>query len=101
MKPKAIEYLSKNRNEQKESVRDFIFNARKILVSQIAINDKKEETERLNEYIIMEKEKLEEAQKTFAEDQDKFKKYMSDLNEKTEKTAEEVKKLMIEKAGRI
>jgi len=42
------------------------------LVSQIAINDKTEETERLKEYIIMEKEKLEEAKKTFDEDKDKF-----------------------------
>lgn len=49
-------------------MRDFIENARKILISQIAINDKREETERLNEYIIMEREKLEEARKTFDED---------------------------------
>ena len=35
------------------------------MVSQIAINDKTEETERLKEYIIMEREKLEEAKKTF------------------------------------
>jgi len=40
-------------------VRDFVLNSRKILTSQIAINDKNEETERLKEYIIMEKEKLE------------------------------------------
>lgn len=71
MKPKAIEYLQKGR-DQKESVRDFILNARSILTSQIAINDKTEETERLKEYIIMEKEKLEEAKKTFDEDKDKF-----------------------------
>jgi len=70
-------------------------------VSQIAINDKKEETERLNEYIIMEKEKLEEARKTFDEDQDKFKKYMADLNEKAEKTAEDVKKLVNEKGLKV
>lgn len=40
-------------------MRDFVQHSRKILVSQIAINDKNEETERLREYIIMEKEKLE------------------------------------------
>ncbi len=57
-KPKAIEYLSKGR-EQKEAVKDFVLNSRKILISQICINDKNEETERLKEYIIMEKEKLE------------------------------------------
>ena len=53
-------------------MRDFILNARNILTAQIAINDKTEETERLKEYIIMEKEKLEEAKKTFDEDKDKF-----------------------------
>ena len=70
-KPKAIEYLSKGR-EQKESVKDFIYNARQILMTQIAINDKTEETERLREYIQMEREKLDEAKKTFEEDKEKF-----------------------------
>lgn len=48
-------------------------------MSQIAINDKTEETDRLREYIIMEKEKLEEAKKTFEEDKEKFYKYMDEL----------------------
>ena len=43
--------------------------------SQISINDKTEETELLREYIIMEKEKLEEGQKTFQEDRDKYEKF--------------------------
>ena len=41
-------------------------------MAQISISDKTEETELLKEYIIMEKEKLEEAKKTFDEDKDKF-----------------------------
>mmetsp|Transcript_669 Transcript_669/g.718 ORF Transcript_669/g.718 Transcript_669/m.718 type:complete len:117 (-) Transcript_669:804-1154(-) len=49
----------------------------------------------------MEKEKLEEAKKTFEEDQDKFKKFMSELNERTEKSSNDVKELMTEKANRI
>jgi hypothetical protein len=81
MRPKAIEYLKKGQ-EQKENTKDFILNARKILMSQISINDKQEETERLKEYIIMEKEKLDEARKTFEEDKDKFDKYMEDLTAK-------------------
>lgn len=76
-------------------------NARSILIAQIAINDKREETERLNEYIIMEKEKLDEARKTFEEDKDKFEKYMKDLNEKADRTAEEVKSLINDKAMKI
>ena len=49
----------------------------------------------------MEKEKLVEAKKTFDEDEDKFKKYMTDLNDKAEKTADDVKKLINEKTVRI
>jgi SMC interacting uncharacterized protein involved in chromosome segregation len=71
------------------------------LVSQICINDKTEETERLKEYIIMEREKLEEAKKTFDEDKDKFQKYMDDLNIRAEKTAEAVKSLTNEKNEKI
>ena len=76
-------------------------NARNILVSQIAINDKTEETERLKEYIIMEKEKLEEAKKTFDEDKDKFQKYMDDLNRKAEETTLEVQRLTNEKNEKL
>ena len=65
-------------SDQKESIRDYITNGRKILLSQIAINDKNEETERLREFIIMEEEKLEEAKRTFDEDCEKFNKYLED-----------------------
>eukprot|EP00347_Sterkiella_histriomuscorum_P006295 403353317 len=99
-KPKALDYLNKQR-ENKESTRDFITNARNILVAQISINDKTEETERLKEYIIMEREKLEEAKKTFDEDKDKFQKYMDDLNRKAEETAAEVQKLTLDKNEKI
>lgn len=53
--------------------------ARQILLSQISINDKFEETERLKEFILMEEEKLEEAKRTFEEDCDKFKRYLEDV----------------------
>jgi SMC interacting uncharacterized protein involved in chromosome segregation len=45
----------------------------------------------------MEKEKLEEAKKTFDEDKDKFTKYMEDLNRKAEETAADVQKLTNDK----
>ena len=48
-----------------ETVRDFIGNSRKILISQIQINQKTEETDLLREYIVMEKDKLDEGRKTF------------------------------------
>jgi hypothetical protein len=63
-KPKAIDYLNKVK-QPKESVRDFILNSRHILMAQISINDKTVESELLKEYIIMEKEKLDEGRKTF------------------------------------
>ena len=46
-------------------MRDFIDNSHKILLAQIQINKKTEETELLREYIVMEKDKLEEGKKTF------------------------------------
>lgn len=48
-------------------------------MAQISINDKTEETELLKEYIIMEKEKLDEGRKTFQEDKDKYEKFKQDL----------------------
>ena len=41
-------------------------------MSQISINQKKEENERLKEYITMEQEKLDEARKFLQEDNVKF-----------------------------
>lgn len=49
----------------------------------------------------MEKEKLEEAKKTFDEDKDKFQKYMDDLNRKAEETALDVQRLTNEKNERM
>ena len=81
MKPKSGEYLTKGRM-QNETVRDFIDNSRKILIAQIQINQKTDETELLNEYIIMEREKLDEGRKTFQEDKEKYEKFKTDLHSK-------------------
>lgn len=48
-------------------------------MAQISIADKTEETELLKEYIIMEKEKLNDGIKAFQEDKDKYEKYKIDL----------------------
>jgi hypothetical protein len=82
-------------------VKEFVLNSRKILTSQIAINDKNEETERLKEYIIMEKEKLEQAKKTFAEDSDKYHKYKKDLRDTTKDVKDEYDRAVNEKNGRM
>lgn len=62
-----------------ETVRDFIGNSRKILIAQIQINQKTEETDLLKEYIVMEKDKLDEGRKTFQEDKEKYEKFKMDL----------------------
>ena len=62
-------------------------------MAQISINDKTEETELLKEYIIMEKEKLDEGKKTFQEDSEKYAKFKEDLHNKSLKTEEEVRKV--------
>lgn len=76
IEPKSVKQPPR---QQKESVRDFILNSRKILMAQISIADKTEETELLKEYIIMEKEKLNDGIKAFQEDKDKYEKYKIDL----------------------
>lgn len=87
---KPIDYMNKTR-QQKETVREFIQNSRQILMAQISINDKTEETELLKEYIIMEKEKLDEGRKTFQEDKDKYEKFKQDLQAKSNQAEEEVR----------
>lgn len=55
-------------------------------MAQISIADKTEETELLREYIIMEKEKLNDGLKAFKEDKDKYEKYKLELQNKSEET---------------
>ena len=61
-------------------------------MAQIAINNKTEETELLKEYIVMEKDKLEEGKKTFQEDREKYEKFKLDLTAKSQSTEDEVRK---------
>lgn len=54
----------------------------------MAIEAKKDETLKLKEYLIMEHEKLDEAKRVFEEDQDKFHKYMGEMEVQAEKAKE-------------
>lgn len=65
-------------------------------MAQIQINQKKEETELLKEYIIMEKDKLEEGKKTFQEDKEKYEKFKMDLQAKSNETEKEVRKVLVD-----
>ena len=62
-------------------------------MAQISINNKTEETELLKEYIVMEKDKLEEGKKTFHEDTEKYQKFKLDLTAKSQQTEDEVRKV--------
>ena len=66
--------------DTRENAKDYIAHSRNILMSQININQKMEETERLKEYIIMEQEKLEEAKRNLEEQKEKFEKTIRDSN---------------------
>lgn len=63
-------------------------------MAQISISDKTEETELLKEYIIMEKEKLNDGQKAFKEDQDKYEKYKMELQNKSDETEKQVREVV-------
>lgn len=66
-----LAYLG-NQKDQRESTRDFIDISRKMLISQIQINDKNAESKALEEYIELEIEKLEKARRDIEEDKERF-----------------------------
>ena len=63
-------------------------------MAQISINNKTDETELLKEYIVMEKDKLEEGRKTFQEDKEKYEKFKLDLLAKSHETEEENQRVL-------
>lgn len=97
----AIAPYSSNRDylkrDHKESVRACINIGRKILVTQIAINDKIEETTHLKEFIESEEEQLKEGKRLFEEDKQKFNKFLEDQENKAEEAAAITKKLAEDK----
>jgi hypothetical protein len=73
-----LDYLKSKKREGKESVRDFINFSRQILLSHISIGNKKDESEMLKEYIMMEQEKLEEKRWKMREDKESFDRMMKE-----------------------
>ena len=63
-------------NLNKESPRDFVGNTRRIFYTEKSIIAKKEETEKLKEYVVMENERLAEAKRIFNDDKMRFDKYV-------------------------
>jgi hypothetical protein len=58
----------------KESPRDFVNSTRKIFYTEKSIIAKKEETEKLKEYVVMEHERLSEAIRIFRDDEARLEK---------------------------
>ncbi|CDW89906.1 UNKNOWN [Stylonychia lemnae] len=91
--PPTLRYLSKNAfsstsGSPRETSKEIVGSIRSIFYAQMSIEAKREETLKLKEYIIMEREKLEEARRVFQEDQDKFQKYMAEMEQQAEKARE-------------
>eukprot|EP00347_Sterkiella_histriomuscorum_P004401 403360600 len=100
--PPTLRYLTKNafastHASPRENSKEVITNIRQIFYAQMSIESKKEETLKLREYIIMEQEKLEDAKRVFEEDQDKFQKYMNEMESQAEKARDGTEKSSKEK----
>lgn len=63
-------------------------------MAQISINDKQEETQLLREYILMERDKLEDGRKTFKEDKSKFEKFKMQMQAKAQQTDQEIQNMI-------
>jgi uncharacterized protein (UPF0305 family) len=87
-----VTYL-KQMLENRENRNDFVQNSRELLFKEISIRNKKEETEKLKEFIDTENEKLAEAKNSFKEDGDKFQKYVEELTLKAEQAKHETEML--------
>lgn len=82
--------------KNRESRKEFVLQSRELLFKEISIRNKKEETEKLKEFIDTENEKLIEAKNSFKEDSDKFQKYVEELTLKAEQAKRETE-LLVEK----
>lgn len=88
----SANYL-KTQLENRENRKEFVAQSRELLFKEISIRNKKEETEKLKEFIDTENEKLIEAKNSFNEDRDKFNKYVEELTLKAEKAKKDTEKL--------
>lgn len=76
----------------KESPRDFVNNTRKIFYTEKSIIAKKEETQKLKEYVVMEHERLAEAKRIFMDDKLRFDKYVSEQEIEAASTKDKAEK---------
>lgn len=95
--PSGIRYLLVNNigtngspqgSMNKESPREFVNHTRKIFYTEKSIMAKKEETQKLKEYVVMEHERLAEAKRIFMDDKVRFEKYISEQELEAAQTKE-------------
>lgn len=92
----ALNLMRPNRDTS-ESAKEFVMNSRCILMKEISIQDKKEETKRLIEFIQMEQEKLTESKRTFDDDREGYERYLDQLRTDVASIEEDVKLLIDQK----
>lgn len=85
-------HTSPNAALNKESPRDFVNNTRKIFYTEKSIIAKKEETQKLKEYVVMEHERLAEAKRIFQDDKLRFEKYVKEQEVETAETKDKTEK---------
>jgi hypothetical protein len=87
--PPTSRYILKNifgstkTNSPREGMKEVITNLRSLFYTKMSIDAKQEETIKLNEYLMMEQEKIIEARIKFEEDCDRFTKYVKDVDHQT------------------
>lgn len=74
-----------------EQARKFVDVARKYLRRRISIGDKREETDLLHEYMVMEHEKLKDGLGAFTEDRDHYEAYKIGLQQKSHQAEAELR----------
>lgn len=77
---------------KRESTREYVMQIRKIFMTGFAIENKKEETRNLEDYIKSEEDKLANAKTVFKEDQEKFDKYHMNLKQQAAKMSKDLEK---------
>ena len=84
--PPTSRYILKNifgstkNHSPREGMKEVIGNLRTLFYTKMSIDAKQEETVKLNEYLMMEQEKIIEARIKFEEDCDRFTKYVKEVD---------------------
>lgn len=98
-KPKPVDYLIKGR-EARETIKDFVSRTRRIFMSGLQIVAKNEESERLQEYINMEQDKVKQAQRYLKEQREECEKMMFE-HQNHHKSCQDVVRKAVQAKGKL